>query len=443
MPELNPQALSPQGRHLLAFSGGPDSTCLLSLLHRGGLGRSLRVVHIDHRLDPDSGDRAQRAVEIADALGSTCEVRRIAVHRGPGDGGLEAAARRRRYACLAEMMRPDEYLLTAHHADDQAETVLLRLLRGAGPQGLSGMRARRSFPPGWLGRPLLKWTREEIDAVVSQLDVRPLTDPGNLDISRDRNYLRRTILPGIGERWPGYRSALNRSAARQRYAAEAVRRQAHSDWQSIRRIRASGEVVLDRGSWLALDHEAALEVLRYWCLDLPRPPPTARLEVFREQVHNAGADSQPRMAWDDSCMHSWGHSIWLDRECWTGQAETVAWTDDDGAEVSAGGRIVLEPGISRFGHWSIGPLQPGARLRLRSDGPSRRVTELLREAGIPPWRRAAMPALYIDGTLRAVSADWLEHGFASWLTERGCRLEWRQRPAALLPCARLDTGHAS
>jgi tRNA(Ile)-lysidine synthase len=443
MPELNTDALSFSGRHLLAFSGGPDSTCLLSLLHHHGLGTGLRVVHVDHGLDPDSGERARRAVELADALGSFCEVRRIEVTRGPADGGLEAAARRQRYACMSALLQRDEYLLTAHHAEDQAETVLLRLLRGTGPEGLAGMRALRSFPPGWLGRPLLHWTREQIDAVVTRLDIRPLQDPGNLDLARDRNYLRRVILPSIGERWPGYRKAFNRAAGRQRYAARAVRGQAHRDWHSIRRVRPTGEELLDLRGWLALDHEAALEVLRYWCRDLPMPPPTARLEVFRNQVRKAGADSQPRMAWDAACLHAWADSIWLDRDAWTRQAGSVAWTTDDGVAVSAGGRMVTEPAAPRAGEWSLGPLEPGARLRLRAEGPSRKVTDLLREAGIPPWRRPAMPALYIDEALCAVSADWVDHRLAGWLTEHGSRLRWRRRPAALLPCPRHDMRPAS
>jgi len=443
MPELNPEALSPEGRHLLAFSGGPDSTCLLSMLHQSGLGKTLRVVHVDHGLDPDSADRARSAVDLADALGSRCEVRRIEVPRGPGDGGVEAAARRRRYACLAGLMQTGEYLLTAHHADDQAETVLLRLLRGTGPEGLAAMRALRSFAPGWLGRPLLEWTREEIDAVVARLGIRPLTDPSNFDTSRDRNYLRRVILPRIGERWPGCRNALNRAADRQRHAARAVRSQAQLDWQSIRRVRPTGEVVLDRRGWSALEDQAALEVLRHWCHDLPMPPPTAQLEVFRDQVRAAAADSQPRMEWDAGYMHAWANSIWLDRKTWHRQAEAVAWADDDGVAVSAGGRLVLEPRTPRNGQWSIGPLLPGARLRTHPTGPSHKVTELLRLAGIPPWRRAAMPALYIDDTLSAVSADWLDHRLARWLTRHGCRLQWRQRPSALLPCARHETGHTS
>ncbi len=440
MPKLNAEALSPSGRHLLAFSGGPDSTCLLGLLHRDGLARDLRVVHVDHGLDPESGQRADRARQIAESLGSACEIHRIEIRRQKRDGGLESAARRRRYACLAAMMRPDEYLLTAHHADDQAETVLLRLLRGAGPEGLAGMRSRRRFAPGWLGRPLLDWRREQIDAVIAELEVQPLSDPSNLDHSRDRNYLRHRVLPVIADRWPGYRRALARSAERQRNAADAVRRQARRDWESLCRRRDSGEVVLDRRGWLDLERAAALEVLRYWCSDLASPPPTARLEAFHRQCGHAAPDSQPRLAWDHACMHAWADRIWLDVRSWSPPAPTTEWSDPEGVAVPAGGRLVLQPIPDRRAatRWTIGPVASGARLRLEAEGPNRKVTELLRRGGIPPWRRPALPALYSDGTLRAVATDWLDHELSAWLGARGSRLRWHDQPAALLPCRGVD-----
>lgn len=437
VPELNPEAISPSGNNLLAFSGGPDSACLLWMLHRTGLGPNLRVVHIDHGLDPGSAARARAARALAASIGSDCEVRKIEVVRSRRDGGPEAASRRARYACLRQLMQPDDYLLTAHHADDHAETVLLRLLRGGGPEGLAGLRARRRFRPGWLGRPLLGWSRADIEAVLADAGLRAVADPANLDRAHDRNFLRHDVMPLLEKRWPGYRSAIARTADRQRHAARVVRERAARDWAELARPRESGEWVIELGGWLARDAGAAIEVVREWCRRAELPPPaSAGLEEFRSQCAQAAPDSQPKLAWPAGCLRAWSGRLWLD----AGTAPIDSWRQDwiraERIEVPAGGHLLLDPEPpARFGRrWHISHLPPGARLRRRPDGPSQRVSELLRRAGLPPWRRRALPALFVDDVLRAVASDWLDHEFAEWLSASGGRLSWRGRPRTLLPC---------
>jgi len=137
---LDPATLPGRGRVMVAFSGGPDSVCLLHQLSLGQPGRELLCVHIDHRLDADSQRRAERAGEIAGRLGVACRI--VPVEVGTGRGP-EAQARHARYQALESLMQDGDTLVTAHHADDQAETVLLRLVRGAGPDGLAGIRPAR------------------------------------------------------------------------------------------------------------------------------------------------------------------------------------------------------------------------------------------------------------------------------------------------------------
>jgi len=421
LPALTPEALSPEGRNLLAFSGGPDSSCLLWLLRQSGHARGLRVVHIDHGMDRGSADRARRARDLAASLGTACEVHRIDVRRHHRDGGLEAAARRARYACLRRLMNPGEYLLTAHHADDQVETILMRLLRGSGPEGLAGMRTVRPFPPGRLGRPLLHCSREQIEGALAVAGIEALSDPANDDPTRDRNYLRRTVLPLIERRWPGYRRAVALAGRRQRLAAGALQARAAGEFNSLRRRQGNGESVLDLRAWLALGREAGLEALRHWCADagLP-PPPSARLASFREQCARAADDRQPRLEWDGARLHAWNSRIWLDTACPVPEAWTVRWHPERGAALPAGGRLALEPAPDRpFGSdWEVGPVPAGARLRLAAGRPRQRVREGLR----------------VDGVLRAVAEEWLDHSFAEWLADTGAGLVWHQRPRPLLPC---------
>jgi tRNA(Ile)-lysidine synthase len=432
---LDARVLHAGDGNLLAFSGGPDSACLLHLLLDRGLGPRLRVVHVDHGLDDASAERARSARALAERLGADCRIERLARDEATG-GGPEAAARRARYQRLCALMRPGDHLLTAHHADDQVETVLLRLLRGAGPTGLAGMAGLRPLPPGFLARPLLRCTRADILAYLEARGIEPVDDPSNRDPSFDRNYLRHRVLPAIARRWPGYRSAVLRAADWQRSAAAAVDARARSDWQRTWTAAASGEALLALSQWLALEPNRACAVIRHWCSlhGLPEPP-TPRLRDFRRQCLEARSDRQPLLDWPAAQLRAHRNALWLDRKPLPPDDWQLDWSPRAPAPLPAGGSLVLQGPRPRGldGAWQLGPAPAGARLRPREGGRGRRVGELLREAGIPPWRRPALPALTIDGRLAAVATDWLDAAFSRQLSAAGARLEWRGRPRALLP----------
>lgn len=211
---------------VVAFSGGPDSLALLALL--AGLPDELRpeleAVHVDHGLRPSSGTEAARALELASALGVPARSVQVAPE---GKGGVEAAARRARYRALAEAAagRP---VLTAHTADDQAETVLLRLARGAGLHGAAGMRARSSVCGAHVVRPLLGVRRSELHRVVERLGLDPVRDPSNEELHFARNRVRAEVLPVLEAIAPGAAAALARFAAQagedERYLVRRVAR---------------------------------------------------------------------------------------------------------------------------------------------------------------------------------------------------------------------------
>lgn len=421
--------------NVLAFSGGPDSACLLHLLLDRGLGSRLRVVHVDHGLDDASAERARSARALAARLGADCRIERLTRDEAIG-GGPEAAARRARYQRLCGLMRPGDHLLTAHHADDQIETVLLRLLRGAGPTGLAGMAALRPLPPGFLARPLLRCARADILAYLEARGIEPVDDPSNRDPAFDRNYLRHRVLPAMARRWPGYRAAVLRAADWQRSAAAAVDSRARSDWQRTWTEAASGEAVLALSKWLALEPNRGCAVIRHWCsLHALAEPPTPRVRDFRRQCLEARSDRQPLLDWPAAQLRAHRGALWLDRKPLPPGDWQLDWSPHAPAPLPAGGSLVLQGPRPRAlkGVWQLGPVPAGARLQPREGGPSRRVGELLREAGIPPWRRAALPALTIDGRLAAVAPDWLAAAFSRQLSAAGARLEWRGRPRALLP----------
>jgi tRNA(Ile)-lysidine synthase len=206
---------------VVAFSGGLDSTVLLAALTRLERFPRVRAVHIDHGLHPESEHWAVHCGRIAAQLDVAFLSRRVTVNRASRQG-LEASAREVRYATLAEVMKPGELLLTAHHRDDQLETVLLRLLRGSGVKGLRGISPYLPFGPGFLGRPLLEMTREEIQDSANRWGLSWLEDPSNPDPRFDRNYLRHEVVPLLLKRWPGAGVTIGRAAQRMADAQEIL-----------------------------------------------------------------------------------------------------------------------------------------------------------------------------------------------------------------------------
>ena len=282
----------------VAFSGGPDSSALLAALaqlrHRP---RALRAVHVDHGLHPDSAVWAARALEIAHSLGVPCAVRRIRIERRRGESP-EAAARAARYGELGAALAEGEVLLTAHHEDDQLETVLLQLLRGAGVAGLAAMPEVMRFARGWLVRPLLTRSRAQLLAWVRGSGLECLEDPSNVDERFDRNFLRQRVLPVIAKRWPAAAATVHRSA---RHAAEAQRLLDELAQADLRTARHGEALAASALRALAIDRRR--NALRFWISARGQPvPPAARLNEIAGSLLAAApmrsrASSGPAAGW--------------------------------------------------------------------------------------------------------------------------------------------------
>ncbi|HEX6832985.1 MAG TPA: tRNA lysidine(34) synthetase TilS, partial [Rudaea sp.] len=212
----------PPGPVAVAYSGGGDSTALLHALADSAVReRGLRALHVDHGLHPRSATWAGHCRAFAESLGVPIEILRVTVEPRAGTGP-EDAARRARYAAFERALRPGEILALAHHRDDQAETVLLKLLRGAGPQGLGGMRFLRKAGAGWLWRPLLDTPRAALQAYLKDHALAWIDDPANANPDLRRNFLRHRIVPGLKPQWPNADAALAHSAQWLRAAADFI-----------------------------------------------------------------------------------------------------------------------------------------------------------------------------------------------------------------------------
>ena len=387
-------ALAPPPKGLwVACSGGLDSLTLLhvTVRHCREAGWAPPgVVHVNHGLAPHA-DRAEAEVRrVAVALGLPWHGARVSVRAGAA--GLEAAARAARYEVFEALLSVGEALLLAHHEDDQAETVFLRLLRGAGLGGLGAMAPSRPLGRGRLLRPWLAEPRARLEAAAEGLALTPVEDPSNEDLRFDRNFLRREIFPALAARWPGFPQRVAHSAAVLRRAAEA---QALPGGAAL---AGAGSLALQD---LPLGLEARGDALVRWLRHRGvRVPSRAQLLAFCAQLE-AREDALPQLDLGVCSLRRWRGALWLTPRLPAPDTEARPlalgrWPFPGGTlevrEVEAGrAPFALAPGAFHVRQGSL----PG-RLRLQPDPsrPRKTVKALLQEAAVPPWQRPYLPQLW-------------------------------------------------
>ncbi len=395
-------------RLLIAYSGGLDSTVLLHVLRRLRDKTPLQAIHIHHGLHA----QADAMADFCAATTARLEIPLVTVEVivEAAGRGIEAAARDARYQALHEQMRVGDILLTAQHSDDQAETLILQLLRGAGPKGLAAMPALKRFGPGWLARPLLELRRDELRAWALTEDIDWREDPSNLDIALDRNYLRRQVMPLLRARWPGVATTLSRSAALCAEHDQAL--------TTLLDRHPASPSDADSLSLSALRdcHETEQRlILRDWlCRQGLRPPTQRHLHATLEMLLRAAPDRQPAAKLDDERqLRRYRDRLYLaplDSES-EPPSIPIPWIDGDRLTLPDGG--ILRSRISTTGtgidmaYWqtmrrSIRYRRGGERLTPAGANHGVRLKTLYQQHAIPPWRRAWIPLLYLDERLAAV-----------------------------------------
>lgn len=423
-------------RYLVAFSGGLDSTVLLHALAASAPqhGVGLVAVHVNHGLQADADKWAQHCRAAAAAMGVEFVAVRVTVDMASGQG-LEAAAREARYQALRSVMQAGDWLLSAHHQDDQAETLLLNLLRGAGPAGLAGIGDIQPFGAGWLARPLLLFSRSDLQTYADALDLRWIDDPSNTDQALDRNFLRHEILPRLEARWPEASRCLRRSSGLASDAALLL-----DDLAAIDAVAICDEG--DCHDRLHIDALNALpsarqrNVLRFVIRQLGLPTPSAaQLQQVLATLLTARADAEPLVRWSGVEIRRYRNQLYIL------PAELAAKAADPG-DIAGRDYLRLEHGLGelRFEAGAAEGLAEalvarGLELRFRHGGEefrpagqshTKKLKKLLQEAGIVPWMRDRIPLLYSDGELVAVADLWLAAGAAS---KPGIAIHWENRPS--------------
>lgn len=379
----------------MAFSGGLDSGVLLHAAARLGL-PGLEAMHVDHGLRGDSAEQAEFCRLACERLAVPVEIRALPALNA-ARAGLEAAAREARYAALRESLGPDDLIVTAQHADDQAETFLLAALRGSGPDGLQGMQPLRPEGDTWLGRPLLGLRREMLAAYARREGLSWYEDPSNRDLRHDRNYLREHVMPLLRDRFDAP-AALCRAAGWQRETAAIL-----SDGYASRlaRIRGPDGGSLQRRRLCALEPADQRGLVRYWLRERGiRPPGHERLAEFLRQVEVAGPDAAPLMRWPEGWVRCYRDRLFAGNHAAGanegGEKAGPYWPPGQPELILEDGRRVTRDELVRLGIARDLPLQVGYRTRgevVRTSAGRRPLKKLMQEHGVPPWERGRIPLL--------------------------------------------------
>jgi tRNA(Ile)-lysidine synthase len=419
----------------VGFSGGLDSTVLLDLLgeHAAAAGHRVTALHVHHGLSPNADQWVKFCERFCANQGIALTVEHVRVDVG-SSLGLEGAARAARYAVYAA--RPEPYVALAHHLDDQAETVLMQLLRGTGLKGIAAMPELRSLRGTGVQifRPLLGHSRAALHAYAQERGLRWIEDESNAATRHDRNFLRHDIGPLLDERYPGWREAIARFARHAGAASELLDELATLDGAPA---RAGEALPLDA----ALSDERRANALRaFLARNAVAMPSEARLEEMARQLFEAREDARVRIDHAGVSIVRHRNTALIDRHlepAATGPGRAgwrVDWHQESDVELGAnrgtvhfdavvGEGIAIEP--TREGEWFLASRTGGETIRLGADRPTRTLKNLLQEREIPMWQREDFPLLFHGGRLVWIPGVGIAAEYACKGGEPGLQPSWR------------------
>ena len=392
------------------------------------------AVHVNHGINPDA-DAWQELCENFCRLHQvelTCLKIKLTSRSGKG---LEAEARHLRYEAISSLLSPADCLLTGHHADDQAETLLLNLMRGSGVEGLTAMPDSRPFGEGFLRRPLLSFKNNALKDYLRKNGLNWAEDPSNQYLNHDRNFMRHEVIPLLERRWPEVSQRL------------LLTQEAMSD--------ARGMIEALAGEYLGsnLLHPYVLRitpqcaangallklVVRYWAKQSGAPGvPAYKLGTFCGQVQKAVSGQNIAMHWEGWLLRWYRNDLWLQPESVIATCPSVYWPAGQ-AEIDLGndiGNLVFNSpprpddeferssGLFPDGAFSVGGRAGQEENTILAGGVHKRLKNIFQSAGIPPWLRDSIPLCRLDDEVVAIG-DWcFNERFAAWLSGNSASLNW-------------------
>lgn len=385
--------------YCVAYSGGMDSTVLLHLAHAAHL-PNLSAIHIHHGLQASADEWAAQCQAQCAAFGVPLQVLRVQVDVQHPQGP-EAAAREARYAALRAQLSAGVVLLTAHHAGDQAETILLRLLRGTGVEGLAAMAVTSALGEHTLWRPLLRTPRGALLGYAQRQGLRWIEDAHNRDPRYARSWLRAQVMPALRARWPDADAQLARAADHAADAALLLTQLADGLLHKLKGENGG----LSVSGLLQLGAAERRLVLRHWLQRQGLPPPFAQtLQQLDTDVLPAGATAMPLLRWPGAEFRRYRDQLFAGRTL-------QAVPDDLCLDWDGTAPLALPAGLGLLCSETPQTMQvrfavPGLRIRLAGQPHSRSLKQLSQEAGVPPWWRSRLPIIFVNRTVVSIAGHW-------------------------------------
>lgn len=387
----------------------------------------LRAVHVDHGLQAVSPAWSQHCSEVCAALGVPCTIERIQVVC-QGEESVEAAARRLRYERLAAHVAAGDILLTAHHENDQAETVLLALLRGTGAHGLAAMPGVSRFGGGTHARPLLGFSRAAMTAYATEEKLRWVEDASNADEGMSRNFLRSRVMPLLSAHWPAAPRTLARAATNSADTARLLDEIADSDVA----------VCLHHGKLSATELRKysvprRRNIVRFWVRRSGFYPPSSHhLDQILALVAAPPESGAACVDWPGTEIHYYRDELVArERVSPPDPNLTVTWEPSRVIDIPSIGWRVRALAVTGQGLSCARLIGSDLTVRLRQGGEvcqlaghqhHHKLKKLLQEAGVPPWERERLPLIYVGDELAAIADRWICEPFAAQAGEAGWRI---------------------
>ena len=395
----------------IAYSGGLDSTVLLHAMHEEKL--PIHAIHINHHLQSDSDVWQQHCEEICIHLAIPLTVRHAQITKLP-QKSLEDSAREARYKLLEEGLDENSAIVTAHHQDDVAETILLQLLRGAGPAGLAAMPDCKKLSTGIHLRPLLNTSRTELQEYAQAHNLQWVDDPSNQSGDFDRNYLRNEVMPKLVERWPATMQTLTRSAKLQADALSCLYDLASID---IQVASTSQPHMLEVTALQKLNRERLNNVLRYWIKSNGIRMPSKKIlqQIVTDIVLKEDLETSPLQSWKEGEIRRFRNHLYLMKPLKPHDAsQEFCWQIDQPLYIESLDRTLLPKDLKEcnvaipdgVNELIVRFREGGERLRPFGSKQHRSLKNLLQEADIPPWERTRIPLLFDHDQLIAVLGHW-------------------------------------
>jgi tRNA(Ile)-lysidine synthase len=406
----------------VGYSGGLDSHVLLHALTQLRLTFPLKIkaIHVHHGLSPNADDWTTHCKSICQALKIDLEIQKINLSDRTN---LEEQARERRYEVFENLLGSQDILLTAHHQDDQAETVLLQLLRGAGPKGLASMPHFKKFGKAWHARPLLNFTREQLENYACQQQLNWIDDESNKHTDLTRNFLRHEVLSLLKKRWPSVNATLARVAENCAEAQLILDDQAQLE---LARVAGSVENTLSVKKLLALNPSKQRLLLRAWIQKENFPLPSAvKLQQLQRDMLLAREDKTPHFFWKNAELRRYRDDLFIQPILPEHDNKQILSWDLQGS-LTLPNLGVLNSTVTQgqglradIKNVSVRFRQGGEMIQLPGRSSRHCLKKLFQQWNVLPWERNRIPLLYVEDQLAMVVGFCVARKFMASRDETG------------------------